>query len=82
MANDGDNNDADDKDTCKICFTEKINAVILPCGHFALCIDCAKNLLRRNPRNTKCPICRNAVTNITQIYKAWISNRNLEYFLV
>jgi len=70
LANDGDNNDADDKDTCKICFTEKINAVILPCGHFALCIDCAKNLLRRNPRNTKCPICRNAVTNITQIYKA------------
>ena len=62
--------DSEDNDTCKICFTEKINAVILPCGHLALCVDCGRNLLRISQENAKCPICRNAVSNITQIYKA------------
>ena len=70
LGDDNGNNAGDGDDTCKICFTEPINAVILPCGHFAICIDCGKNLLRRNPTGAKCPICRNSLTNITQVYKA------------
>lgn len=70
LGDDKGNNAGDGDDTCKICFTEPINAVILPCGHFAICIDCGRNLLRRNPTGAKCPICRNSLTNITQVYKA------------
>ena len=70
LGDDNGNNPGDGDDTCKICFTEPINAVILPCGHFAICIDCGKNLLRRNPTGAKCPICRNSLTSITQVYKA------------
>ena len=26
-----------EEDVCKICFVERINSVILPCGHYAIC---------------------------------------------
>jgi hypothetical protein len=38
---------------CMICCDERINAVLLPCCHCALCENCAPNL-----RDGRCPICR------------------------
>jgi hypothetical protein len=58
------------EDTCKICFVEKINAVILPCGHFSLCIDCGRDFMRRYPTGGKCPICRITISQIIQIYRS------------
>ena len=60
----------EDSDTCKICFVEKINAVILPCGHFSLCIDCGKKFMRKHPTGAKCPICRKPVASIQQVYRS------------
>jgi hypothetical protein len=34
----------DEYNTCKICFENAINAVIVPCGHVAICIDCSVGL--------------------------------------
>ncbi|XP_061177181.1 putative inhibitor of apoptosis [Saccostrea echinata] len=39
---------------CKVCMTEKVSIVFLPCGHIVTCADCA-------PAMRKCPICRGMV---------------------
>ena len=53
----------DDEDMCKICFVERINAVILPCGHFVTCMQCGRHL-------GKCPICRVMIQKVQQIFRA------------
>lgn len=51
---------------CKICFDGVMNTVIMPCGHLAICGDCAAGLSRKG--NTECPICRKKVASHLQIY--------------
>ncbi|KAF4671221.1 hypothetical protein FOL47_001667 [Perkinsus chesapeaki] len=46
-----------EQDRCSICLSNPINTALLPCGHTALCADCAR-LLQDDPANSKCPICR------------------------
>ncbi len=29
---------------CIICFTDKIDTVIMPCRHMCICMECAKSL--------------------------------------
>ena len=41
---------------CTICFTNKVDTVVLPCKHMCLCSDCAKDL--RDRESQKCPMCR------------------------
>lgn len=49
---------------CKICFTREVNTVLVPCGHNAICEQCSEMI------RDKCPICRNAVSQIVKIYSA------------
>ena len=47
--------------TCMICEFQKINVVLMPCGHKAFCNDClrlAKSI---------CPVCRKRFTNTVRI---------------
>lgn len=49
--------------TCKICYTNEINVVLLPCGHASSCSECSINIetkgTKRIPNErSKCPICR------------------------
>ena len=44
-------------DICKICFVNDINSVILPCGHFSICVECGHRLQAHDAK-PKCPICR------------------------
>lgn len=53
------------QDTCKICFVNEINAVILPCGHFAICTICGQSL-----KGKRCPICRKNIRRIQQIFRS------------
>jgi len=49
---------------CKICFTNKISTVFLPCFHAAVCISCANRL-----EATKvCPICRNRIDTPRRLF--------------
>ena len=57
--------DSQEKDTCKICFVNEINAVILPCGHFAICTVCGQSL-----KGKRCPICRKGIKRIQQIFRS------------
>jgi hypothetical protein len=50
-----------DKDTpeslvCKVCMENKIDAVIIDCGHACLCRDCGKKIVTQS-----CPICRKKI---------------------
>ncbi|KAG5670141.1 hypothetical protein PVAND_000423 [Polypedilum vanderplanki] len=39
---------------CKICMTEEVGVVFLPCGHLLSCVYCA-------PALTQCPLCREII---------------------
>lgn len=49
-------------ESCKICFTNELNCILLPCGHKCCCVECSINI------NNKCPMCRNSVTQIQKIF--------------
>ena len=40
---------------CAVCLDRPRNAVLVPCGHAALCVDCAASVMAASRR---CPICR------------------------
>ncbi|KAL5010541.1 hypothetical protein ScPMuIL_012846 [Solemya velum] len=48
------NRELREKKLCKICFTEALSIVFLPCGHLCCCVQCAQPM-------KKCPICREVI---------------------
>lgn len=46
---------------CKICYTNPIELVFLPCGHLVSCLSCAQRL-------SKCPCCRETITTRIRTY--------------
>jgi len=40
----------------------KVETVMVPCGHRALCLNCSQNI------RGVCPICRSKVTQVVKIY--------------
>jgi len=56
------NKEGDDEDLCKICYENKIECVILECGHRILCGKCARLPLK------ECPICRKKIVRIVKTF--------------
>jgi len=52
---------------CTICFTNKVDTVVLPCKHMCLCSDCAKDL--RDRESQKCPMCRTTIESYMGLKK-------------
>ena len=50
-------------DGCVICFTNKKEYILTPCGHLCLCENCS-----HNPLVTTCPVCRSCIRDKTKIY--------------
>ena len=46
-------------ETCSVCLAEKVNRVLIPCGHIVLCGGCADTIIAVAPR--RCPICREEI---------------------
>jgi baculoviral IAP repeat-containing protein 7/8 len=46
---------------CKICYTEEIGILFLPCGHIVACVKCAPSL-------SVCAVCRQPVTATVRAY--------------
>lgn len=52
-----------DSDSCVICCENRVNCVILECGHKAFCYRCAYQFV-------ECPICRCGITRIVRCYES------------
>lgn len=48
---------------CKICLTDEVNVLFLPCGHLVSCQTCA-------PHVTQCAVCRMQIENRRKIFLA------------
>lgn len=51
-------------DRCVVCYENKINCVLLECGHRALCMQCGQQL-------RECPMCRRPIERIVRVYDAY-----------
>ncbi|XP_054448227.1 baculoviral IAP repeat-containing protein 3 [Pteronotus mesoamericanus] len=47
--------------TCKVCMDKEVSIVFIPCGHLAVCKDCAPSL-------RKCPICRGTIKGTVRTF--------------
>ncbi|KAE8381418.1 hypothetical protein BDV26DRAFT_278807 [Aspergillus bertholletiae] len=57
---------------CKICMSQLVDTVLIPCGHAILCRWCAEQHARSNRSQSKapvlCPLCRTPVKQKLRIY--------------
>jgi hypothetical protein len=60
--------------TCPVCMTNKVNTVLMPCGHL-VCSSCAPRLTIEHGGNNRCPRCNLAFRTIHNIYY----NKYLKY---
>ena len=51
--------DEDDPNECVICREQDINSLLLPCGHLAMCAECAKKV-------QICPMCRGEIEHVVE----------------
>lgn len=58
-------------DCCVICYTNKPDTVVEPCGHGALCQECMFTLIKKE---RKCPMCREMMDTIYIVKKSKESN--------
>ena len=59
----GDGEEVDEDAECCVCFDRRIDCKLEPCGHVALCGECAARL-----RPQRCPLCRMDIQSI----RGWI----------
>lgn len=60
--------DPDDDDECIVCYKNKKNAILYPCGHQQTCRNCWNKWKKKQPTRyvKKCPICRQEVLDVIQ----------------
>ncbi|KAK7493127.1 hypothetical protein BaRGS_00015648, partial [Batillaria attramentaria] len=46
---------------CKVCLTEPIDTILMPCGHLVVCETCARNV-------TQCPLCRERIRATAKVH--------------
>ncbi|KAF4130245.1 C3HC4 type zinc finger [Phytophthora infestans] len=51
---------------CVICFDGPQSAVCVPCGHNAVCMKCAKEILTTS---AECPVCRTHIRELIKLYR-------------
>lgn len=49
--------------TCRVCYENATNTKLVPCGHVALCTDCAQSLLEH-----PCPFCKIDIQDVEPIF--------------
>lgn len=52
--------------TCVICMDKEVSFVMVPCGHFCVCGDCAKCLKTKEVK--VCPVCRHKIKIVQRVY--------------
>lgn len=52
---------------CVICWNDRKTVVLLPCKHLCVCKSCSRKLWN-SIQNETCPICRNNVDNLLEVF--------------
>lgn len=60
------NSELRQEDICVVCLTNPRQVIALPCGHFAICADCAELI----PYPKRCPMCRASVEKFYPVYRS------------
>ena len=50
-----------EEEKCKICMENKINTLLIPCGHLAFCEQCSKKI-------KTCPFCKGPITSFHKVF--------------
>jgi len=58
--------DDDGEKECLICLSADKDTLIMPCGHFCICGDCGKGLIKA--KHT-CPVCRGNIQSLIPMKK-------------
>lgn len=56
-----------ENECCKVCMTNKIRTINLPCGHLVFCFGCCRNFISNNYVHN-CPMCRERIKEIKIVY--------------
>ena len=60
--------------SCIICMERERNALLVPCGHFKFCLNCANRLVNgdaiheEGPQEARCPICNDWINMVQRVY--------------
>lgn len=57
---------ADGATECVVCYDAYQTVVCVPCGHIAMCMSCAKQVMLKT---RVCPVCRVRVREIVKIFR-------------
>merc|ERR1719310_1911008 len=55
------------QDLCCVCMDARKDAVLTPCGHKAMCVQCAEALKARERR---CPVCRQHIGGVVRVFES------------
>lgn len=60
----------EDELTCKLCFNNKINTMVLPCKHAVICAECSDRLAANPalPSSQNCVSCRTRITSVHKFF--------------
>jgi hypothetical protein len=56
--------DGETDGTCGICFENRTDCIIIPCGH-TICLECAKTSFKNS---SSCPFCRESISKYTRMF--------------
>ncbi|KAK9002851.1 hypothetical protein V6N11_060428 [Hibiscus sabdariffa] len=62
----GSSEDLYDAKLCVVCYDEQHNCFFVPCGHYAICYECAKRIVEED--NKMCPICRRVIYRVRRLF--------------
>ncbi|CAK8698369.1 unnamed protein product [Clavelina lepadiformis] len=51
-----------EREKCVVCFTHATNALIIPCGHLCMCLECVVKV-------QTCPMCRTEIYQTLKVYR-------------
>lgn len=56
----------DSEKECLVCLCENKDTLIMPCGHFCICSECGRSLVKHKQL---CPICRGNIGSLIPMQK-------------
>jgi len=61
------------REECVVCLVNQRDHILIPCGHFVLCGECAfgdMGLRENGSDKTPCPICKAKINKVQQVYSS------------